>query len=244
MSKYMVIPHRVKFNLDVKGEVTQLPNFESWDDLRPLFRALARTVRYNGLLSYKLNVLRHSRAVGELIRLDPLKLRTAGHTYRYWTTHVIGGYLHDLTEALIGDVPRPVKSQLPELARLEGRIADSLDASLRGGVLRAAPYWFTLNLDKFSNGLDAQSYCKIIKTYDELVFQCEVAAYAEDVQDVSVMDDYSVPRSVLTSEGYRYYKNVVDDYEGISSRLLREHVEVDLFIEELSRYTHVLEAYE
>jgi hypothetical protein len=75
-------------------------------DIRDIAHSLAMQCRFNGHCARFYSVAEHSVRVS----------RAVGLAWAMW------GLLHDAAEAYVGDLPRPVKQQLPAFSTMEDRI--------------------------------------------------------------------------------------------------------------------------
>lgn len=80
------------------------------DDINPLDIAsgLSKICRFGGQCRMHYSVAQHSLALADMVKEQPV-LR-------------LYALLHDAAEAYIGDLPRPIKHQLPQFMELEQRI--------------------------------------------------------------------------------------------------------------------------
>ena len=97
----------------IGGVLIERPNLAAFGrvDVELIARSLGRIVRFAGATDIPVSVLTHSIAVAELC-------------YEYWSSEALAicGLVHDVTECVISDVPRPFKPE--SLCELEQELLE------------------------------------------------------------------------------------------------------------------------
>lgn len=88
-------------------------------DIEAIAHALSHQCRFNGYTSRHYSVAEHSYYVSCLVEAAA---RDAGHDEADTVALALQALLHDATEAYLVDIPRPLKSALPEYKGIELRL--------------------------------------------------------------------------------------------------------------------------